>query len=586
MDRRNFIKLMGLGTGALAMGCGGGRGIAEAGRRPNVILLITDDQGYGDLGCHGNEVIQTPNMDALYGQSTRLTNFHVGPTCSPTRSSLMTGRYCNRVGVWHTIMGRSQLRSDETTMGDVFRSNGYATGMFGKWHLGDNYPFSPRFRGFEKVVCHGGGGVGNTQDAWGNDYFDDKYCHNGVWKQHEGYCTDVWFEEARAFIREKAESGRPFLCYLATNAPHGPFLVPEKYSDLYKKEFPDWPWAVPPNFYGMITCIDENLGRLMGDLEQLGVSEDTILIFMTDNGTSGQAEVEGIYNAGMRAYKGSPYDGGHRVPFFIRWPGRIPAGQDVSRLTAHIDVLPTLAALCGLRPPEHLPWDGMDITPLLQESGGEWAERTIITDSQRVEDPVKWRHCSVMTDRWRLINGEELYDMSGDPGQQTDVAADHPDVVAKLRADYEEWWRDTSRRFGEYTRTVLGSDKENPVLLTSHDWHGPASQRAWNQRRIKLGPEGNGFWAVEVERAGEYEITLRRWPREHEAPLRESFIDVTRATLEMGDIRETAEVSPADNQAVFRVKLPAGPMKLLAGFEDAGGEKRGAYFTYVERLTN
>jgi arylsulfatase A-like enzyme len=328
---------------------------AERKRHPNVVLVMTDDQGYGDLACHGNPIIKTPNLDELHDQSTRLTNFHVGPTCSPTRASLMTGHYCNRTGVWHTVMGRSLLRKDEVTMADVFRAGGYKTGIFGKWHLGDNYPFRPQDRGFDEGLIHKGGGIGNTQDYWGNDYFDDTYFRNGKPEKFEGYCTDVWFAEAMKFI--EANKDRPFFCYLPTNAPHGPFLVPEKYAEPYMGK------GVKFRFYGMISNIDENVGRLMSKLKELGIEDNTILIFMTDNGSSGGHLV---YNAGMRGSKGSEYDGGHRVPFFMRWPGGgIKAGINIDQITAHIDILPTMIEFCGLQAPEDVKFDGTSLMPLL-----------------------------------------------------------------------------------------------------------------------------------------------------------------------------------------------------------------------------
>jgi arylsulfatase A-like enzyme len=551
-----------------------GQAVGAEAKPPNVVLVITDDQGYGDLSCHGNPVLETPNLDKLYAQSVRLTNFHVSPTCSPTRAALMTGRYCNRTGVWHTVMGRSLLRKDEVTMADVFAAGGYRTGIFGKWHLGDNYPFRPQDRGFEDVLVHGGGGIGNTQDYWGNDYFDDTYFRDGKPEKFTGYCTDVWFAEAMKFIEANKE--RPFFCYLPTNAPHGPFRVPDKYSQPY------WGKGVKALFCGMIANIDENMGRLMDKLKELGIEDNTILMFMTDNGTSG-----GRYNAGMRGSKGSEYDGGHRVPFFIRWPaGGIGGGVDIQRLMAHIDMLPTLIELCSLRRPDGVQFDGASLVPLLKGNGNSWPDRTLITDSQRVESPIKWRKSAVMTDRWRLINREELYDMQADPAQRKDVAADNPQVLAKLRRDYESWWADTSKRFLEYCEIIIGSDDENPSKLTSHDWHehGP-----WNQDQVRQGQKSNGFWAVQVAREGEYEIELRRWPKEVDAPITGAIdggqaISAQTARLKIADFDQTEQI-PGDAKAVtFAVDLKAGKAKLQTWFIDENQESRGAYYVYVKRL--
>jgi arylsulfatase A-like enzyme len=394
--------LLGLGLAAM--------GTLHAADKPNVILIITDDQGYGDLACHGNPYIKTPNLDKLHSQSTRLDNYHVGPTCAPTRAGLMTGRYCNATGVWHTIMGRSLIRKDEKTMADMFKAGGYTTGFYGKWHLGDNYPFLPSHRGFDDVWRHGGGGVGQTPDYFGNDYFDDTYWVNGKPTKFEGYCTDIWFKGAKQFIEKSAKADKPFFAYITTNAPHSPYFVAEKYSNMYKDD-PNVPKA---SFYGMITNIDDNVGALMKQLDDLGIADDTILMFTTDNGTSagvGRAKkVKGKgapketgFSAGMRGRKGSEYDGGHRVPMFMRWKnGKLTAGKDVTRLTAHIDMIPTLAELCGIDLPKGgQPLDGKSVVPLLRGDGTGWPDRTIVTDSQRKEKLEKWRKCATMTEQWR-----------------------------------------------------------------------------------------------------------------------------------------------------------------------------------------
>jgi arylsulfatase B len=581
--RREFLKTVGLGAAAAAMprllraaeAPPGGRA------RPNVVLVLTDDQGYGDLGCHGNPAIRTPSIDRLYSQSARLADFHVSPTCSPTRAALMTGRYCNRTGVWHTIMGRSLLRADEITMADVFKAGGYATGHFGKWHLGDSYPFSPRYRGFETVVRHGGGGVGQTPDYWGNDYFDDTYEQNGRFVKHTGYCTDVWFDEALKFIESSVRQNRPFFCYLPTNAPHGPYNVPDEYARPYRGRD-----NVPnANFYGMIANIDFNMARLMKQLDKLGIADDTILIFATDNGTSAGRG----FNAGMRGGKGSEYDGGHRVPCFIRYAGgQIRAGLDVAPITAHVDLLPTLVELCGLRRPGNVVWDGLSLAPLLTGRKADWPDRVLITDSQRVENPVKWRKSAVMTDRWRLINGQELYDIKSDPGQKKDIAAAKPDIVKRLRDEYEKWWADVSRRFDEFCPLVIGSDKENPTRLTCMDWHG--QQVPWDQGHVRAGQTGNGFWAVQVERAGKYEFELRRWPEEVNKPINAAIaggkaIRATKARLKIAHVDQTRPIAPQDASATFTVELKAGQARLETFLADDAGQSRGAYYVYVKRLT-
>ena len=587
--RRSFLKTLGLGAAAAVAAPRALLAQAAGGKKPNVIIVITDDQGYGDLACHGNPYIKTPNLDKLHTQSTRLTNYHVGPTCAPTRAALVTGRYCNRTGVWHTIMGRSIIRGNEKTLAHMFAAGGYRTGHFGKWHLGDNYPASPQYMGFQVVRRHVGGGVGQTPDYWGNDYFDDTYEHDGKFVKHTGYCTDIWFDETLKFIKASHQAKKPFFAYLTTNAPHGPFNVAKKYSDMYagKKDVPN------ANFYGMITNIDENMGKLVKQLDDLGIADDTILIFTTDNGTAagvGRSRKRGGgggtgFNAGMRGTKGSEYDGGHRVPMFIRWPGgKITPALDINRVTAHVDVMPTLAELCGVETPK-AKLDGKSLVPLLRGKDANWPDRALVTDSQRIENPAKWRKSAVMTDRWRLVNGKELYDMTADAGQKTNVAEKYPEVVARMRKDYDAWWADVSKQFGEYVPIVIGSPKENPTRLTCHDWHSNDSIKCWNQRQIAGGGGlGNGFWAVDVDRAGTYEFKLARWPVEAKRKLREKFINVAKARLTVADVDQTVPVGPADNAAVFKVTLPAGATKLKAQFIDAKGKAAGAFYVYANYL--
>ena len=336
---------------------------AGAAQRPNVVLVITDDQGYGDLSCHGNPVLKTPHLDKLHADSVRLTDYHVAPTCSPTRAALITGHWTNRTGVWHTIMGRSMLRHNEVTIGRILADGGYHTAMFGKWHLGDNYPYRPEDRGFQEVLRHGGGGVGQTPDYWDNAYFDGSYFHNGKAVPASGFCTDVFFDYAKRFIRKVKDDDKPFFVYLCTNAPHGPMHAPEKYAKPYEKQ-----GVNVANFLGMIANIDDNVGAMRAFLKKEGLAENTIFIFTTDNGTSSGAN---IHNNGMRGRKGSEYDGGHRVPFFIHWPkGGLTGGRDVDMITSYVDVVPTLIDYCKVPAPKGLKFDGVNIRPLIEGQAG------------------------------------------------------------------------------------------------------------------------------------------------------------------------------------------------------------------------
>lgn len=545
---------------------------APAKRPPNVVLIMTDDQGYGDLSCHGNTELRTPAIDQLHRESIRLTNFHVDPTCSPTRAALMTGRYSSRTGVWHTIGGRSLLRKDEVTLANLLGRAGYRTAIFGKWHLGDNYPFRPQNRGFDESLIHGGGGVGQTPDVWGNDYFDDSYLRNGRKEPQTGYCTDVFFRAATTFIEAQRE--QPFFAYIATNAPHGPYNVSDSDAQPYRAAGIPSPRA---EFYGMIANIDANVGRLLHRLDELHLSENTIVLWMTDNGSAAGKDKKGGYDGGMRGMKGSEYDGGHRVPCFLRYPAGWQGGRDVGQLTAHIDLLPTLLELCGAPAPAGVALDGKSLVPLLKQAGtSAWPERTLFVHSQRVETPEKWRKCAVMTDRWRLVNGKELYDIRQDRYQERNLADDHSDVVAELRLAYDAWWTDISTRFGEFCPIEVGAEQATPCTLTCHDWHG--DDGPWNQALIAKDPRANGFWAVDFVRGGTYRVTLRARPAGVPHTLKAGT-----ARLRIGDNERSQPVAADSDSIAFELPITAGQTRFQTWFEEASGAARGAYYVEIER---
>ena len=555
---------------------------------PNVILIMTDDQGYGDLSCHGNPILKTPHLDKLHAESIRLTDFHVDPFCTPTRAALMTGRYSSSTGAYRTSSGRTMLHTDEVTMAEVFRQNGYATGIFGKWHLGDNYPHRPQDRGFTYTLWHRCGGVGQASDFWGNDYFDDTYEHNGKLEKFSGYCTDVWFAGAKKFIEQSVKADKPFFCYIPTNAPHGPYFVDKKYSDPYRDKAD---WGSGPAFYGMIANIDENVGKLRAWLKERGLADNTLLIFMTDNGTAAGASfaphpLDGLptkgFNAGMRGKKSSVYDGGHRVPCFIHWPaGGLTGGRDVSQLTAHIDLLPTLIDVCGLRPVEGVKMHGQSLKPLLRGKAKDWPDRKLILQFQGGAHfrhaPQPWTDSVVMTQRWRLMDGQRLYDIKADPTQSRDVAMNHPDVVKELRAAYEPWWPQVKPRIDEPVRIGLGAEAENPATLCSQDWHMPTGNPPWHPGAINRLPKETGPWYVNVTRAGRYAITLRQKPAHVAFPL-----VAKTARLTIANIDETKAVPKGATGVTFNVTLPEGPTLLTTYLTDEKGQVGGAYFADVE----
>lgn len=575
-------------------------------RRPNIVYVLTDDQGYGDLGCCGNPIVQTPNIDKFYNESLRMTDFHVGPTCAPTRSGLMTGHYANSTGVWHTVGGRSLLRSDEVTLAKALKDDGYRTGIFGKWHLGDEYPFRPMDRGFEETVVHGGGGISQTPDYWGNDYFDDTYFVNGEAKKFSGYCTDVFFDEALKYIEDNKD--QPFFCYIATNAPHGPFNVEDIYAAPYKGQTND----TRAKFYGMITNIDDNFARLRNKLDELGLSNNTILVFMTDNGTScgfssdNQGFVVDGYNNGLRGAKNSEYDGGHRVPFFIKWPeGNIGGGRDYDHLCANVDFMPTLLDLCNVKTCD-VDFHGRSLVPTIK--GGEVdKDRVIVTDSQRVAYPIKWRKSAVMTKEWRLVNGKELFAINEDREQRRDIAGKHPEIVEDLRKAYDHWWDIVSVQYDSMIPYVIG---EQTSTITCHDIRNDECDSPWNQRYIREGLLVDGYYEVEVAKAGTYTFSLRRWPKSEDRPIRQGIegedvyfekefidqsswglyqggvaLDIKGASVEIDGQKQIVNVRQEDSEAVLTLKLREGEKKLYTRFLDKHNKcLTAAYYIEITKI--
>lgn len=430
--------------------------------KPNIILVMTDDQGYGPVGRHGHPWIETPNLDKLYDQSTRLTRFLVSPTCSPTRAALMTGRHPLKNGITHTILERERMTLKANTLPQTLKKAGYTSGIFGKWHLGDEEAYQPHKRGFDEVFIHGAGGIGqgykcSCADVPGNKYFDPVIRHNGSFVKTKGYCTDLFFTAALGWIKDKKESGEPFFTYITTNAPHGPFIAPASNT----KRFTDLGFAAKTaGFYGMIENIDENMGRLMAKLAEWDLEENTILIFMSDNGmTGGGAGRAGkplgktkdgkpmmMFNAGQKGLKGSADEGGVRVPFFIRWKGTLEAGRDIPSVAAHIDLYPTLVDLAGATNPANQV-EGRSFLSLLRDPKSSWPDRYLFTQKARwptgsEPNNHQWKNFAVRSHQYRLVDNK-LFDMLKDPGQKTDIAAENPDIVKKMRAAYDKFWEES-----------------------------------------------------------------------------------------------------------------------------------------------
>ena len=572
--RREVLKAACVSS-ALAVSCRSLRRDGSAPKRPNVILIMTDDQGYGDFGCTGNPILRTPNIDAMASRSGAMKNFYVHPVCAPTRACLMTGRYNYRTRVVDTWVGRAMMEPEEVTVAEMLRDAGYATGIFGKWHLGDCYPMRPMDQGFEQSLVHRGGGIGQPADPPGGEgkYTDPILFENGKQVQCHGYCTDVYFDRALDWIEQCQDEKRSFFVYLPTNAPHAPFHdVPQEQLDYYKQQdlsnvnFPQHVGHPLPEtcnedvrarIYAMIANIDDNVGRLFKKLDTLKLTRDTIVIFLVDNGPDGRR-----YVAGMAGAKGGVHEGGIRSPFFVQWPDVVPAGQTSDRIAAHIDVAPTLLEACRVPQPAGVKFDGRSLLPLLKGENIPWPDRTLFIQSHRGDVPVRYHHFAARCQRWKLLHASgfgkesfvgranfELYDMENDPLEEHNLATKRRDIVREMLRDYEAWFADVGHtRQDNYAppRIHIGTTHENPVVLTRQDWRH-AKGRIW-------APDSKGYWELHAAQAGDYRVRLR-FPEAKTAG---------QATLDMGVKTQTQAIGTGDTECTFEaVPVPKGNLRLL-----------------------
>ncbi|HBY62888.1 MAG TPA: arylsulfatase [Solibacterales bacterium] len=577
-SRRDFLARSAAATLPLTLA-------AQRRTRPNVLILLTDDQGYGDFGCHGNPVLKTPNMDRLHSQSVRFTDFHAAPMCTPTRGQLLTGQDALRNGATSVTAGRAVVRKDIPMMPGIFAAAGYRTGIFGKWHLGDNYPYRPMDRGFERAVYHLGWGF-SAAPEFDNDYFNGRYRDQGSLRRFSGYCADFWFDQAMDWMRGQRQ---PFLCYLPTNTPHTPAWVEEQYAAPYRKP------GLPAEFFGMIANLDENLGRLERFLAASGLRDNTIVLLITDNGGTGGTR---FYNAGLRARKMELYEGGHRAACFVRWPGGgFGSPRDVAVPAQMQDLLPTFLDLCGVAAPAGAAFDGRSLAPLLRGTAADIGDRMMVVQYGQI--PRKW-DSAVIWGKWRLVGGNELYDLASDPGQVKDVAMANPAIAARLRDHYEEWWSGVAPRLGEFAPISLGAPQENPVELTSSDWQDVYCDNAGHVSNAVGGPRG-GPWAVSVERSGAYRISLSRWPPWQKLALNAArppqamtkgelpagkALPIAGARLRVAGQDLSQPAAAGATTVEFVVRLEAGTRtNLHAWFQDAAGnDLAGAFYATVLRL--
>lgn len=470
---------------------------------PNVLLIMTDDQGWGDVRSHGNPLIHTPVMDALAASGARFDRFYVSPVCAPTRASLLTGRYHLRTGVHGVTRGHETMRSSEVTIAEVLKQAGYATACFGKWHNGAHYPQHPNGQGFDEFL-------GFCAGHW-NNYFDTPLEHNGRPVKSEGFIIDTLTDAALQYIDEHRQ--QPFFCYVAYNTPHSPFQVPDRYFDKYKQQGLDDTLAC---VHGMCENIDDNLGRLLKQLDDLQIADNTIVVFLTDNGPNTVR-----YNGDMKGRKGSVDEGGVRVPLFVRWPGQIAPATTVSQIASHIDILPTLVELTGIDTPRTLPLDGVSLVPLLTGKQQDWPAR-LIYSHQFSGNQVLVNRGSVRSQQHRAVfvgRNWKLYDMQNDPGQQHNLAATHPEILRPLQQSYLDWFADVTIAGFEIVPTEIGHQQRPTVTLPGHEAYlSPKSgqgisylgRNGWANDWVTNWTDTSAYpwWPLNVVEAGTYEITL------------------------------------------------------------------------------
>lgn len=559
-------------------------------KRPNVIIILSDDQGYGDLSCHGNPVLQTPALDKLYGESVRFSNFHVAPQCTPSRGELMSGLDALNNKASSVGAGRGIMRQDITTMPQVFKENGYRTGIFGKWHLGDIYPDRPMDRGFEKNIWFKGWGL-LSETEYDNDYYKTRYLDGLKAVQSDKYCTNLWFDEAIKWMGEMADRQEPFFTYLSLNVTHGPFYSPKEDADFYQDKV-DKPTA---NFFGMIRNMDQNVERLDKWLEEKKLKDNTIVIFMTDNGGTGGVK---FYNADMRGKKESNYEGGHRVPFFIRWPKEeLGKPRTITYASQVQDLLPTFIDLLGFELKHKQQFDGESLKPVLKNE--KLKDRMFVVQYGGNKQPEKYFSC-VVWNTWRLVGENELYDLSKDPGQTVNIAANYPQELKKMRDFYEKWWMKVKPGLDTLNDVLIDTDKENPLVLSSNDWAEGYINTQWAVALANGSPKG-GPWHIFVKQGGKYQLELSRWPFHLKRDLTMAgpnkavggtFIRAGKALpIVSGSVSLNnnaplvANAKPGDTKITLDIDIKAGKNILQAWFKDKDDQDLcGAYFVRVKKI--
>lgn len=542
---------------------------------PNVILIVTDDQGYGDLGFTGNPHVKTPNINKLAKESARLTNFYVSPVSAPTRSSLLTGRYSMRTGVRDTNNGGAIMASSEITIAEMLKDIGYSTGVFGKWHLGDNYPFRPVDQGFDESLIHLSGGMAQPGDITtylrgDSAYYDPVLWRNGKQEKYSGYCSDIFASKAIEFIEQNSK--KPFFCYLAFNAPHTPLQVPDKYYNMYRDTDPSSGFSVSAmsemnekdkedarKVYAMVTNIDDNVGKLLRKIDETGIARNTVVIFMTDNGPQQRR-----YVAGMRGLKGSVYRGGVRVPFIIRYPAGKITDSDINLTSAHIDVLPTIAELCGARVPADRKIDGRSMVPYLKGMPVKEDERALFFYWTR-RNPEKYNNIALMKGNYKLVGqtdhnaGPEdfqLFNIVSDPGEKENIVMQNMENATGMKLLLDGFLDElaSSPNMVEPPYLSIGTKHENPVILNRND--------AWGERDVWENEEVYGVWRVNIAK-GHYNI---RYRFKNPLPPKGRIV----ADLKSLSFQQKNAESGINNIEMKDVELPEGRCEFYPYYEVAG----------------
>ncbi len=548
---------------------------AEDTSKPNVVLIMTDNQGYFELGCKGNPYLETPNIDAFARSSVDFCNFHAENYCSPSRAALLTGRQPMRYGVHNTIGGVSILSPDETTLSDRLQSAGYRTGVFGKWHLGMSHPFHPANRGFDEVFVHGGGGIGQLEDYAGNNHVDAHFQHNGKWVKSSGFSTDVLFDQAMSFVESNKDS--PFFCYIPTPATHFPVQAEAKALARIKQRGITSE-QTNLSLLSMIETIDENVGRMLEHLDKLQLRENTLVIFMTDQGMRDRGAPKPVWPGSEREKElGGASEGRHRVFCMAQMPGLTTAGENHA-LTCIQDICPTILEVCGIDIPPGT--DGRSLVPLLRGAGKWHDDRVIVMQCPRARDREKWKHAAIKMGPWRLVRGGRLYNIDADSHMENNLAAKHPAIVQKLNAAYEQFWNSLPAESDLALRHVLGADEAKSTLLCAMDWREGGAP--WNSGALRDRYRGQGAWTVTVAQAGRYRFTLSRAMLETPMPL---MADSAKVVL--GPFSASTELSSTDTSCTIEINLQPGDYSLRSELAAKGEPKSwGANFVYVERLTN